>query len=142
LISDGPARNAVPETVKISVEIRSHNVKKLIRHTEHFTKAVDNVLSKYPDSTIDIHIFRQFDAYRFKDKHPVVERIRNVLSCMKIKPVWRESMGGSDVNIFHTHGIEAINIGIAVYNAHTTREFVNIPEFVESTEFLSRFLLA
>lgn len=141
-ISGGTARNAVPETVTISAEIRSRNLKKLIKHTEHFTKTRDKVMTKYPDATIDTHIYRQFDAYRFKDTHPVVERIFKVFKEMKIKPNLRESGGGTDVNIFHTHGIEAICVGIAIYNAHTTREYVDIKEMTESALFLSKFLQA
>lgn len=142
LITGGSARNAVPESVKVSAEIRSRDINKLIKHTNHFTKVIDRAMSRSPDATIDVHIYRQFDSYRFDDAHPVIERIITILKEMKITPNFHESMGGSDVNIFHTHGIEVINVGIAVHNAHTTREYVDVFEMTESAEFLANFLTA
>lgn len=140
LISGGTARNAVPEIVEITAEIRSRSLNKLIKHSDHFTNVIEKVMTKYPEAKIDLNINRQFDSYRFKDSHPVVEKILKVLKEMKLKPNLKETGGGSDVSIFHSHGIEAICIGIAVHNAHTTREYVDILEMVESAEFCRRFV--
>lgn len=142
LISGGTARNAVPETVEISAEIRSRNLQKLEKHSAHFQHVFDKAIAKYPDAKIQLSISRQFDSYRFDREHAVVKRVTNVLKEMSLKPNLKESGGGTDVNIFHTHGIEAICVGIAVHNAHTTREYVSIPEMLEAAQFCVKFLQA
>lgn len=142
MISGGTARNAVPETVEISAEIRSRNLKKLEKHSAHFQNIFDTVMERHPEAKIQLNISRQFDSYRFSEEHAVVRRVTDIFKQMGIRPNLRESGGGTDVNIFHTHGIEAICVGIAVYNAHTTREYVNIREMVEAATFCEKFLQA
>ena len=140
LIEGGSAINAVPETSHIQAEVRSRNLKKLQKHTKHFQDVFDKVMAKYPEASISLKIEREFDPYRFEKTHEVLKEIISVLKKMKIKPNLFESGGGTDVNIFHTHGIEAIVVGTGDYNAHTKREYVKISEMVEAAGFLEKFI--
>ena len=140
LISGGSARNAVPESVEIKAEVRSRNLEKLASHSQKFQAVFDKAIAKYPTAKIDLKIEREFDPYPFKKTHKIIEKVQKVMKKMNLEAVLHESGGGTDVNIFHQHGIEAIVMGTAVYDAHTKRENVRIPELIEATEFLINFL--
>ncbi|MBI2600744.1 M20/M25/M40 family metallo-hydrolase [Candidatus Daviesbacteria bacterium] len=140
LIEGGSARNAVPEKVHFKGEIRSRNKEKLEKHTKHFQEVFDNVLSKYPNAKIDADISREFEAYFFDENHRVIKHIREVFKQMNLSPNLQHSGGGTDVNIFHTHGIEAVVVGTGDFDAHTTREYVVIPQMVQAAEFCQKLI--
>lgn len=140
LIEGGSARNAVPEKAHFKGEIRSRNKKKLERHTQHFKEVFNNILSKYPDAKTEIDITREFDAYFFDENHRVIKHITEIFKEMDITPNLEHSGGGTDVNIFHTHGIEAIVVGTGDYEAHTTREYVVIPQMLQAARFCEKLI--
>ncbi len=135
LIKGGTVRNAVPESVHLNGEIRSRNLDKLKAHTAHFQKVFDDISKKYPESKIDLTLFKEFDPYTFKKDHEIIERAKKVLKKIGLAAKLEPSGGGTDVNIFHTKGIDALCVGACYYNAHTTREYVIISEMVKAAEF-------
>lgn len=140
LIEGGSARNAVPEKVHIKGEIRSRNLKKLEKLSLEFQKVIDNTFLKYPDAHFELDLHREFDPYLFKEEHRVIAHISQILKSMGLKPKLEHSGGGTDVNIFHTNGVEAICVGVGVYEAHTTREYVKIDEMLKVAEFAEKLL--
>ena len=52
------------------------------------------------------------------------------------------SGGGTDGNVFRLHGIAAAVIGMADHNAHTTREYVSIPQLVDAARLCEALLKA
>ncbi len=142
LIEGGSARNAVPESAHFKAEIRSRDREKLALHARHFQDVFDSVMKEYPEAKVDLEIVREFDPYRFSETHTVIERAKSSFVEMGITPNISDSGGGTDVNIFHTNGIEAIVVGTGDYNAHTKREYAKISEMVEAAVFCEKFLLA
>lgn len=135
LIEGGTVRNAVPESVHLNGEIRSRNLEKLEAHTAHFRKVFDDISQKYPESKIDLTLFKEFDPYTFNDDHEIIERAKKILQKIGLTPSLKPSGGGTDVNIFHTKGIDALCVGACYYSAHTTREYVVISEMVQGAQF-------
>ena len=140
LISGGTARNAVPEKAHFKGEVRSRNIKKLEKHTSHFKKVFSNVMKKYPIAKGELDIKREFDPYIFEEDHRVIKHISNILNGMGIKPNLFHSGGGTDVNIFHDYGIEAIVVGTGGYEAHTIREYVIIPQMLQAAKFCEKIV--
>jgi tripeptide aminopeptidase len=138
LIEGGSARNAVPEKVHFKGEIRSRCLRKLDNHSKHFEEIFDKVMKKYPKANIDLTTEREFDPYRFEEQHPVIDIVKKAFKEMKIKPNFEESGGGTDVNIFHKHGIQALVVGTGDYDAHTVREYVLISEMLKASKFLEK----
>ncbi len=138
LIEGGSARNAVPEKVIIQGEIRSRDIKKLEKLTKHFQEVFNKISLGYPDAKIELVLEREFNPYLFNNDHRVLKYIVEVFKNMDIKANLNHSGGATDVNIFHTHGIEAIVVGSAVYKAHTTREYVVIPQMVQAAKFCEK----
>lgn len=140
LISGGSARNAVAEKSHFKGEIRSRNVEKLEKHTAHFKDVFNKIMRKHPKTKVEVDIKREFDPYLFDENHRVIKHISTALTKMKIKPNLQHSGGGSDVNIFHDFGIEAVVVGTGVYDAHTTREYVLIPQMYDAARFCERII--
>ena len=53
-----------------------------------------------------------------------------------IEPRLEESGGGSDVNVFRTHGIDALAVSAGYAAVHTTDETQSIPDMVKAAEML------
>ena len=142
LIEGGSARNAVPEKVHFKGEIRSRNVEKLEKHTDHFRQVFKQIIALYAKAKIDLVIKREFDPYLFDENHRMIQHITQIFSEMGLKPNLQHSGGGTDVNIFHIHGIEAVVVGTGDYEAHTTREYVVIPQMVLAAKFCEKLIAA
>lgn len=141
-ISGGSARNAIPETVTIEGEIRSRDVKKLKKHTEHFKDVVKKVQAQYPEAKIDLDIKREFDPYTFSTDHPMLAIIEAILKELHLKPNLYPSGGGTDVNMFQKNGIDAICVGAGAYNMHTKREYVDIEALFKTAQFCDKLVQA
>lgn len=135
IISGGSARNAVPETAHFKGEIRSRDHDKLEKHTAHFRSVFEEVTAGYDGIEIHVDISREFDPYHFEERHLIIQKILGVFAKLGIEPNLEPSGGGSDVNIFNGHGIEIVDVGTGVSDMHTTRESLNIREFVEAANF-------
>lgn len=143
LISGGSARNAVPELVTIQGEIRSRNIKKLSTMTSLFSKKVIQIQKKYPEAKIAATIQREFDPYSVDpNTNHLIQKITAVLQKATITPKYLASGGGTDANVFRTHGIQTIVMGTGVYEMHTKREFLKIPELLQAAQFCEDFILS
>jgi tripeptide aminopeptidase len=140
LISGGSARNTVPEMVEIKGEIRSRNRKKLQAHTQHFVDAISSTVKKYPHAQITPHISVEFEPYHFQNNNDLIREIKKTLQVLGLTFHEDFAGGGSDVNVLHQHGIEAVCVGIGDYNPHTTREFVKISEMEQAALFTEKFI--
>ena len=138
LIQGGSVRNAIPDLVQLYGEIRSRNPKKLEKHSIHFKNVVQRVLNKYSEASIDITIEKEIDGYLLKDDHKMLIFATNVLSQIELEPLYQHSGGLTDANIFHAKGIEVVTVGIGNHLAHTTREYVVIPEMLQSARFCEK----
>jgi tripeptide aminopeptidase len=67
-----------------------------------------------------------------------LQRLMAAARAIGIEPRCEESGGGSDVNIFRTHGIDALVISSGFGDVHTTAEYQNIPELVKAAEMVLR----
>lgn len=142
LIEGGSARNAVPEKVHLKGEIRSRNLKKLEKHSKHLLSCIDNVMVKYPEAKFELDLHREFDPYQFDENHKFLQEVVEAFKDVGVEPKLHLSGGGTDVNIFHTHGIEAVVVGDADYEAHTTREYVKISELTKAAKFCEKLISA
>lgn len=140
LIEGGTARNAVPGKAHFKGEIRSRDMEKLKKHSLYFRQVFDLVLANYPEAKLDFEIKEEFGSYRFDQDHSVIQLILKIFKDLKIKSDLAPTGGGSDVNIFNGHGIEIVDVGIGVYDMHTTREYVVIPEMVQAAKFCEKLV--
>lgn len=140
LISGGSARNAIPEVTQIKGELRSRDIEKLEKLAGQFKGIFSTVIKQHPHASLDLKLVLEFGPYRFDKTHPVVQQITKVFSGLGIIPQFHDSGGGTDVNIFHTYGIEAIVVGTGDYEAHTKREYVLISEMEKAAQFCEKLI--
>lgn len=134
LIQGGTARNSVPDSVTINGEIRSRNLKKMDRLAEQYQKVFDSIMEKHPEASIDLTIHKEFNPYYFNEKKVIIKKLESALKKNNLKLNFDHAGGGTDVNIMHMHGIEAVAVGNGAYNTHTKSEYVVIPELVQAVE--------
>lgn len=139
-IQGGSARNAVPQTTHLKGEIRSLNKKKLLKQAERVQKIFDSVMLKYPEAKIHLELEEEFSGYRLTPEHKTVKLISDTLKNMDIEPLLLDSGGGTDANIFHTHGIEVVVVGTGVWDLHTTSEYLVIPQFIQAAQFVEKLV--
>ncbi len=135
LIEGGSALNAVPERLHFKAEIRSRSLQKLEKHSLHFEEVFNSVMQKYPEAKIELTVVREFDPYLFEESHRVIQMAKKALAQLGLKAKLEPTGGGTDVSIFHTHGIETVCVGVGDYEAHTTREYVLISEMLAAAQF-------
>lgn len=140
LISGGSARNAVPEKVEIKGEVRSRDNKKLLKQVENVRRVFKTTQALYPDSAINLDIIEEFQGFKLVPSHKMVKFISEVLRNMSLEETLKDSGGGSDANIFHQNGIEVVVVGTGVYEPHTTREYVVIPQMLQAAQFCEKVI--
>ena len=52
----------------------------------------------------------------------------------------KPSGGGTDGNVFRNRGISSVVVGMAVHGMHTVREYVNIPDLIDTAHFCESLL--
>ncbi len=131
-IQGGSVRNAVAENTIIKGEFRSRNVETLDDVRLQIAQALNEVRALYPEAKLDDHLDVQFETYTLTDDDPATNRVKKSLKTLGLNPVMRPSGGGTDGNVFRLNNISAVVIGMADHNMHTVREYVTIPDLVDS----------
>ena len=131
-IQGGTVRNAVAENTIIKGEFRSRNVETLDDVRLQISQALNEVRALYPEAKLDDHLDVQFETYTLTDDDLATNRVKKALKTLGLSPVMRPSGGGTDGNVFRLNNISAVVIGMADHNMHTVREYVTIPDLVDS----------
>lgn len=140
LISGGSARNAVPEKVEIYGEVRSRSNKKLLKQVEKVREVFNQVLKRYPDAKLELELLEEFKGFKLRPNHHAIKLASRILKEMNLEAELKDSGGGSDANIFHQHGIEVVVVGTGVYESHSTREYVVIPQMLQVAQFCEKII--
>ena len=88
--------------------------------------------SFFPEAKLDDHLHVEFETYTLTDDDPATTRVKKALNSLGLSPVMSPSGGGTDGNVFRLNNISAVVIGMADHNMHTVREYVTIPDLVDS----------
>jgi tripeptide aminopeptidase len=139
LIQGGVARNAVPERTEVTGEARSRDGAKLEAQTAAMVKAFQDAAARH-GAQADIVVTRNYSGFRAGPGDPMLQRLQAAARGAGLKPRLEESGGGSDVNIFRAHGIDALAISIGYEAVHTTSEWQSIPEMVRTAEMLLKLV--
>ncbi|TYO95601.1 M20/M25/M40 family metallo-hydrolase [Desulfallas thermosapovorans] len=141
IISGGTAINIVPEKVTIKGETRSLQEDKRIKQTRAICEALERA-AREGGARVQIKVETVYPAMDVPGDAPVVELARNAALDIGLEPVVKGTGGGSDTHIFNEHGIEAVNLGIAMQNVHTTGEFINVDDLVMDASYVLAIIKA
>ncbi|HEX6288116.1 MAG TPA: M20/M25/M40 family metallo-hydrolase [Herpetosiphonaceae bacterium] len=140
-ISGGAARNIVPEQVKIVGEARSRDEAKLDRQTAAMRQAFEAAAQRH-GAKVDFQEFRAYGAQKISPEAPIVQLCRAAAERSGLKPYLIETGGGSDVNIFNMHGIEAVNLSVGYKEIHSTNEHIAIADLEKCARLVFALLEA
>ena len=139
-IEGGTVRNAVPENTILKGEFRSRNLEALDTIQLQISEATKEVRELFPEAVIETHLHTEFETYTLTDDDPATNRVKKTLRSLGLEPTMRPSGGGTDGNIFRTHGISSVVIGMADHGMHTVREYVTIPDLVDAAHLCETLL--
>ena len=121
LINGGTGINIIPDKVIIKGEIRSYQ-KKLFDY--HLNK-IKIIFNKSKFSTDGFA-----PGYNHKKTSLLIKKVEKIYSSLSVKTQHLSYSVVSDANILNSHGIETINLGDGVENAHTTKEQIKIYDLI------------
>ncbi len=127
IITGGTATNVVPKEVVIRGELRSHNRKTLDTTKNMIFKTAQRIATKR-HARVDISKDVEYKAFRISKSEPFLKFLKSVFVDSNIEPHLTKTGGGSDANIFHQHGIMAINISNGMQKVHSPEEFILIDD--------------
>ncbi len=135
VIHGGAGTNVVPEQVVTEGEARSRDEAKLQAQTAAMVNAFHQAAARH-GAKAEVAVSRSYDGFRVGEDNPTVQRLMAAMRAAGIEPRLEASGGGSDVNIFRAHGIDALAISVGCRDAHTTNETQSIPDMVKCAEVL------
>ena len=133
IIHGGTARNVVPEFCEVKGEARSRNDEKLDAQARHMVEAFQDAAAEM-GANVEVEVERSYQAYRLSQKDDVVRIAVTAARRVGIEPELHETGGGSDASVFNTRGLPATVIGVGYDKAHSTEEYLPIPDFAKSAE--------
>ena len=140
MISGGTVRNAVPSEVTFSGEFRSRNVEMVDSLRMQLISTLEQARQKYRDATIKEELEVMFHMYNLDPNDPIVRLVTRVMSEMNLTPNIEPSGGGTDANAMRLNGIDCVVVGMSTNGMHTVKEYVVIPDLMNTALFCERLL--
>ncbi|HTZ16831.1 MAG TPA: M20/M25/M40 family metallo-hydrolase [Dissulfurispiraceae bacterium] len=140
IIDGGTATNVVPKEVVIRGELRSHNGKILDKTWRMIFKAAHATARKHK-ARVAISQDVEYNAFRISKSDPFLRFMKGVFTDCGIEPRLARTGGGSDANIFHQHGIMAINISNGMQKVHSPEEFILLEDLYKGCEVVLRAVM-
>ena len=135
MIKGGKATNIVPEEVELRGEARSHNRKKLDRQVEHMERILLKACQKHR-ARLKLKVERMYKSFEVDRSSKVVSLVMRGMRTAGIKPVIKQTGGGSDANIFNEWGIPTVILGVGADRVHTQKERIKVNDLVKGTEMI------
>ncbi len=136
-ISGGTAANIVPDSVKITGEIRSMDNEAAEREADRIVKVFQEEADSH-GGEVSTEVRVQFKAYRIEDSEPVVKKFKAACGELGLGGTLTETFGGSDNNHFAAHGIRGLVVANAMNEVHTVKEWTSTDELARAAELTLR----
>jgi tripeptide aminopeptidase len=129
IIHGGTATNVVPKEVVVRGEVRSHDAATL---EETKRKIFETAKKAASASHAEVRITEEeeYRSFSISPSEPFLKFLERVFRECGTEPVYTITGGGSDANVFHRHGIMAVNISTGMQNVHSTDEYIEISDLV------------
>lgn len=135
VITGGRATNIITDRVDIKAEARSRNERKLEEQVEHMRGCFEESAARFGGSC-EFSKKLEYPAFDIPEDAGIISILRNAAQDAGIELALEPTGGGSDTNIFNGRGIPTVNLGVGMYNVHTTSEYVEIDSLVKTVEFI------
>jgi tripeptide aminopeptidase len=130
IIQGGTATNVVPKDVLVRGEVRSHDAATL-EETKRKIFGTAKMIAERNHAEVRITEEEEYRSFSIGPEEPFLKFLERVFSDCGLRPVYAITGGGSDANVFHRHGIMAVNISTGMQNVHSTGEYIEIRDLVK-----------
>jgi len=134
------ATNVIPEKVAIKGEVRSLDESKMLAHWETIKNAFNTEAAAMGATFEILEEKTHYKAYNLDEAHPLVEKLKVILTEMGYDVKAQRILGGTDAANFNTGGIATVVIGTGGKGAHSLTESVNINDMVKVVDILLELL--
>jgi len=138
-IQGGAARNIVPEHVVMVGEARSRDEAKLDQQIATMRRAFEEAAARH-GAEVKFESFRAYGRQKIAPDARIVQLCQAAAQRIGIVPRLVETGGGSDVNVFNMHGIEAVNLSIGYQEIHSTNEHIAIADLEKASRLVYALL--
>lgn len=140
VIEGGKAMNIVPDRCKLIGEFRSHDPKKVERLLQRWKEACEQAANGL-NGKVNFRAETTFEAVRLSADEPIVKAAVEAIKELGMTPQLKPMGGGTDGNIFITHGIRCLVFPTGGEDIHSPKERLILPNFYRCGEILVRTLM-
>jgi tripeptide aminopeptidase len=127
LIDGGSAKNVVPDRCWISLDLRSHDERKLGDVVQEMLDAIAFGAAA-AECGVDTEVYGSFRGYRFRRDDDVVALACDALRRCGVEPVFGLSGGGADANVFNERGLRCLNLANGMADIHSPDEHISVAD--------------
>lgn len=143
-IQGGLATNIVARKVIVEGEARSHDPAKLERQTAHMVECLHQAArqtgrqidGRRVEAEVGVEVLADYPRMAVAIDAPIIALVQNAARQLGRKVEVRAAGGGSDANIFNSHGIETVILGTGMTRVHSVEESVAVEDMVRVAELL------
>ena len=139
-ITGGRAKNIVMGDVKIEFEARSFELPKLQEVIETVKAQFQQAADEY-HATFTHTLKYGTPGYTVEEDAPIVENLKEAMDACGLDLQLISCGGGSNANIYHMKGLEALNIGAGAYKEHSKDEYLKIDELLQASNVIKQMVL-
>jgi tripeptide aminopeptidase len=144
LIQGGTAANIIPDLITLQGEVRSHSEEKLQQYTREIYDIFEQTIDEWQGSpllngekpSVAIDIIADYPVLSIDAESPVVQRVKRGAELAGKELHYIVAGGGSDANIFNSHGLPTVIIATGMNKVHTVDEQLDLNDLVSLTELL------
>ncbi len=132
----GKATNIVPDSVKITGEIRGHDPKRLQGHVQAMKDILEQQKTLMPGSDYRWQEHLEFEGYQLPENHIGLLRVKQAMTRMNLQPELIRTNGGSDNNVFMKRELSGVVLSAGYMEPHSLKERVRLSEMVTCTHLI------
>ena len=123
IVKGGTAGNIVPPECLVEAEARSRNPGRLREQVQAMLDAA-TFAANLAECELESRIEPEYEGYRFARSDPAVRLAARALEACGREPVYIESGGGADANVWNAGGLECVNLCNGMAEIHTASEHI------------------
>lgn len=136
--SDFPT-NVVPDMATAYGEVRAHSNEKVESILQEYKEIGESIANKY-SGKFTMEIEKQYPLLDSKDNLKFAKEFLKIYKEIGIDASLQVIGGGSDANFFADEGFNSIIIGVGMEKVHTTDEYLEVNELVNTTKAIIKYL--